>query len=100
MQTILPLGSVVLINFARQLAGQWTGQFRTRPHALLDVSAEDMDCPVQAGITRLALNSELRHTGLRHARRRVAASARALLAILAAVQARGGQQAAGWLGLG
>ena len=34
-------------------------------NALLDVSAEDMDCSVQAGITRLALNSELRHTGLR-----------------------------------
>ena len=34
-------------------------------NALLDLSAEDMDCSVQAGITRLALNSELRHTGLR-----------------------------------
>ena len=34
-------------------------------NALLDVSVEDMDCAVQAGLTRLSLNSELRHTGLR-----------------------------------
>ena len=34
-------------------------------NALLHVSAEDMDCSVQAGLTRLSLNEHLRHTGLR-----------------------------------
>lgn len=31
---------------------------------LLRLSLEDQDCTVQAGLTRLALNEELRHTGL------------------------------------
>ena len=36
----------------------------TRMNAILRVSPEDMDCTVQAGVTRLQLNQELRHTGL------------------------------------
>lgn len=33
--------------------------------AVLHVSSEDMDCSVQAGLTRLSLNEHLRHSGLR-----------------------------------
>ena len=36
----------------------------TRMASVLETNAEDMDVRVQAGITRKALNTELRHTGL------------------------------------
>ncbi len=36
----------------------------SRMHRVLDVAAEDMLATVQAGVTRLRLNDELRHTGL------------------------------------
>ncbi|MAV47106.1 MAG: FAD-binding protein [Alphaproteobacteria bacterium TMED89] len=36
----------------------------SRMTALLEVNAEDLDCRVQAGVTRKALNDELRATGL------------------------------------
>jgi D-lactate dehydrogenase (cytochrome) len=36
----------------------------TRMNRILRVSAEDLDCTVQAGVTRLQLNRDLRETGL------------------------------------
>jgi len=36
----------------------------TRMNRILRISAEDLDCTVQAGVTRVQLNRELRHTGL------------------------------------
>ncbi len=36
----------------------------TRMNSLLAVNAEDMDCVVQPGLTRVALNTQLRDTGL------------------------------------
>ena len=33
-------------------------------NAILEVNAEDLDCRVQAGVTRLALNQDLRYTGI------------------------------------
>jgi D-lactate dehydrogenase (cytochrome) len=36
----------------------------TQMNAVLRLGTEDMDCTVEAGVTRLQLNRELRHTGL------------------------------------
>jgi D-lactate dehydrogenase (cytochrome) len=36
----------------------------SRMNRVLRVSADDFDCTVEAGVTRMALNADLRHTGL------------------------------------
>ena len=36
----------------------------SRMNRVLQINAEDMDCTVQAGVTRKQLNQEIRHTGL------------------------------------